>query len=1013
MPPSHDPKTQAAGVTLALDAHARSWTFPTISLDLFAGITLGVATVMLGQLIFARLRIERLRFDDLVAGLIFMVFGGSSSDVRNAEDGGATDGMPGIASGGNEVLTGDTGSSGVNGKRAVEELAVVRQCRLAVRAAMMLAETSPESIAYTSSMVESDDSIQIECRDTVQVEENAPLNQDGEADLPSPFLVSATEPESNATGFNLKRNRQAECSGYHAGKRTQRLGLTEAMPHLDSHVGKRSPDRPPPVSSSKLPRLLSWRRDKGKESFLTIRSTPDGKQSGRFHSPDDDDFEPSLSTFAIPKAHSPSMADMFKPMETFFKDSSAEDSFHGDPEDRHNFTSENHFDWTIPGFGRVRFTDYAPLAFKAVRVQFGYSVKDLETALSDPCTAELTAGKSDSVFFKTENQRFLFKTLRGAEPENLRQFLPEYLSHITRFPDTFLPRYLGFYTFEMVSRPSSNSSLMASQSSFTRPDNQRDLILSALSRSFTVVVMANVFDTDLEVAQRFDFKGSTVGRQTLSTTAVSEQVPDGVIRPPVMSESKSLGLGFEDELIFPSTPGRSNSGPPQSPTYPSQRFDPSQKMQSPLSSAVKMGDSSESRLSIDVGQLTLKELDFERLLQARQSNLLHFGAERKRRFLCQFELDINLLKKYGFMDYSVLIGVHRKKVHKIPTPPPEPQDKNLKPKPIMSSLRALTSSRPRPISLMSLFTSPPSDPPPKDQADTPETPLIRSSSSRPALQRKRSITIVMPPSSFPSHGASPLAGGRVREVEGGGQRGGGVMGTITSAGFAMFTMLGPKKIMRAANGVLAGGEGTGGDDVDTLSFASGVHADAVQARFLEEEGEEEEEEEEDEEDEVGDVAGEVTELEHVCVVRDEESSVKPQPKELKGEEQASYGTFSETLPFGKSFKGGIKSEGFVAEGVEYEVYFVGIIDVLQKFNFAKWLERGIQKQKQLFSIKPTSPTTPSYEVVQPFPAVQHLGLEIPTSLAGLIHLQQQEEAYNKQIEELRGLGGDRIRAGFY
>jgi hypothetical protein len=32
------------------------------------------------------------------------------------------------------------------------------------------------------------------------------------------------------------------------------------------------------------------------------------------------------------------------------------------------------------------------------------------------------------------------------------------------------------------------------------------------------------------------------------------------------------------------------------------------------------------------------------------------------------------------------------------------------------------------------------------------------------------------------------------------------------------------------------------------------------------------------------------------------------------------------------------------------VYFLGLIDILQKFNFAKWIERGIQKQKHKSSM---------------------------------------------------------------
>ncbi|KAI8847742.1 hypothetical protein BC829DRAFT_395789 [Chytridium lagenaria] len=89
----------------------------------------------------------------------------------------------------------------------------------------------------------------------------------------------------------------------------------------------------------------------------------------------------------------------------------------------------------------------------------------------------------------------------------------------------------------------------------------------------------------------------------------------------------------------------------------------------------------------------------------------------------------------------------------------------------------------------------------------------------------------------------------------------------------------------------------------------------------------------------------------------------------------SYGTFGdvvfEQVPLGKNFKGGIKSDGLWRK-----VYFVGIIDILQKFNFAQ--------HKQIFTNRPTSPTSSHHEP--------------PASLSGLFSAQED----GKFSEDVRG-----------
>jgi hypothetical protein len=104
----------------------------------------------------------------------------------------------------------------------------------------------------------------------------------------------------------------------------------------------------------------------------------------------------------------------------------------------------------IPGFGRLTFTDYAPLAFKCIRDRFGFTSNDLMKSLDLPSIVEMSLGKSASgeqqnlwyqpyfffnfiftyiVFIFTSDKRFIFKTLRGSEPENLKSFLPDVMCY--------------------------------------------------------------------------------------------------------------------------------------------------------------------------------------------------------------------------------------------------------------------------------------------------------------------------------------------------------------------------------------------------------------------------------------------------------------------------------------------------------------------------------------------------------------------------------------------------------
>ncbi|RKP25962.1 phosphatidylinositol-4-phosphate 5-kinase-domain-containing protein [Syncephalis pseudoplumigaleata] len=309
------------------------------------------------------------------------------------------------------------------------------------------------------------------------------------------------------------------------------------------------------------------------------------------------------------------------------------------------FTAEQHHEWHVPGYGRVRFTDHCPQVFAELRRRFGVQLAEIDEALCSPFEqVTRTAGKSEAIFFATHSgekdnacrRKFLFKTLRGSEPENLKGFLPRYLAHVRQYPDTLLPRYLGMFTFERPATPAVHHSyytthtangaghpstspppLSSSPTAFTsRLNDVVSTMASPISPAFardaasvmaesnrssapipmpttdeafparmTLVLMLDVFDTPLAIHERYDFKGSTVGRH-------------------------ALPLGTAEEAD-------------------------------------------------DVSRVTMKELDFRHRLHSGKAHYFTISKRIREQMLHQLELDTALLKEFDFMDYSLLIGVHK------------------------------------------------------------------------------------------------------------------------------------------------------------------------------------------------------------------------------------------------------------------------------------------------------------------------------------------------------------------
>ncbi|KAL8135916.1 hypothetical protein AgCh_010510 [Apium graveolens] len=108
-----------------------------------------------------------------------------------------------------------------------------------------------------------------------------------------------------------------------------------------------------------------------------------------------------------------------------------------------------------------KWKDYCPMVFRE---------------LSSP-------GKSGSVFFLSQDDRFMIKTLRKSEVKVLLRMLPDYHKHVRAYDNTLITKFFGLHRIE----PSSG-------------------------QKFRFVVMGNMFCTELRIHRRFDLKGSSLGR---------------------------------------------------------------------------------------------------------------------------------------------------------------------------------------------------------------------------------------------------------------------------------------------------------------------------------------------------------------------------------------------------------------------------------------------------------------------------------------------------------------------
>ncbi|KAK6152356.1 hypothetical protein DH2020_014991 [Rehmannia glutinosa] len=132
-----------------------------------------------------------------------------------------------------------------------------------------------------------------------------------------------------------------------------------------------------------------------------------------------------------------------------------------------------------------KWKDYCPMVFRNLREMFKIDAADYMMSIcGNDALRELSSpGKSGSVFFLSQDDRFMIKTLRKSEVKVLLRMLPNYHLHVRRYDNTLITKFFGLHRI----KPSSG-------------------------QKFRFVVMGNMFCTELRIHRRFDLKGSSLGR---------------------------------------------------------------------------------------------------------------------------------------------------------------------------------------------------------------------------------------------------------------------------------------------------------------------------------------------------------------------------------------------------------------------------------------------------------------------------------------------------------------------
>lgn len=135
-------------------------------------------------------------------------------------------------------------------------------------------------------------------------------------------------------------------------------------------------------------------------------------------------------------------------------------------------------------YSDFRFKTYAPIAFRYFRDLFGIQPDDFLLSLCNEPLRELSnPGASGSIFYITQDDEFIIKTVQHKEAEFLQKLLPGYYMNLNQNPRTLLPKFYGLYCYQCG------------------------------GKNIRFVIMNNLLPSSIVMHSKYDLKGSTHKRK--------------------------------------------------------------------------------------------------------------------------------------------------------------------------------------------------------------------------------------------------------------------------------------------------------------------------------------------------------------------------------------------------------------------------------------------------------------------------------------------------------------------
>ena len=184
----------------------------------------------------------------------------------------------------------------------------------------------------------------------------------------------------------------------------------------------------------------------------------------------------------------------------------------------------------IPGFS---FIDLEPSVFNMLRSCYGvdprhyrtsFKIKNAADIESSGMLEKFTEGKSGSFFYFTRDFKYIIKTVTDEEEKFLQKIAYRYYDHMKNNPNSLIVRFFGLHKVRLARE----------------------------QRFITVVVMENIFHNpdQFKMHERYDLKGSRVGRRSVKKTSKVRREYKGTLKDLDLGDKKiHVGADSKAQLM--------------------------------------------------------------------------------------------------------------------------------------------------------------------------------------------------------------------------------------------------------------------------------------------------------------------------------------------------------------------------------------------------------------------------------------------------------------------------------